>query len=202
MESVGDMVRSKFTRVIVEADPATTPPAPATPPASTPPATPPAPTEAPKEEFSKEVIALADTIDKDRKFTVEDIDNILKKLEGEKEPETPIKPGTAGDAVDTDKKKQEATKKLEDKLKSITVSGVDTGTAEQMKKIILQQVQKGQKPDLKSVQSAITAENDKFDHTDQTNKAIEDILTQAQVKEIRYNTSQVVQREHERSSHN
>jgi hypothetical protein len=35
---------------------------------------------------------------------------------------------------------------------------------------------------LKSVQSAITAENDKFDHTDQTNKAIEDILTQAQAE--------------------
>jgi hypothetical protein len=182
MESVHEMVLSKFTRVIVEADPVTTPPTtpPATPPA--PPTTPPAPDEEPTKVFSNEVIALADTIDKDRKLTVEDLDNIIKKLESEKEPEMPIKPGTAGDAVDTDKKKQEATKKLEDKLKSITVSGVDNGTAEQMKKIVLQQVQKGQKPDLKSVQDGITAENNKFDHTDQTNKAIEEILKQAQAE--------------------
>lgn len=183
LESVNDMVRSKFTRVIIEADPVSTP-AP-TPPAVEP--TPP-PEETPKEDFSPEVIKLADTLDKERKLTSEDIDNILKKLD--KPDDTPIKPGTAGDPVDLSKNKADATKKLEDKLKSISVSNIDIGTADQIKKIILQKAQRKETVDLKSIQQGITAENSQFKHTPDTDGAIQHILDQVKNELTSFGASQ------------
>jgi len=182
-EAVESLVRSKFSCKLVEAEPA-----PANPPADTnKPAEPPKPEnpkqEEPKQEFTPEVIALADAIDKERKLSPENIDDIIKKL-GSDSPQsdkndTPVPQGTAGDAVDPEKNKQEQNKKLEDKLNSIKVTNIDGGTADMIKKIILKKAQNKEPLDLKSIQQDIEAENNQFKHTPDTDGAIQHILDQA-----------------------
>lgn len=186
LESVNNMVRSKFTKTMyVETPtPTTPPPSPASPTASpaspsTPPATAtPTPTTKPTSPpVPDDIIALADTIDKNRKLTVEDIDKIIKQL-STPDNTTQVKPGTAGDAVDMDQRKQESAKKLEGKLKSINVANIDSGTSDQIKNIILKKVKNKEDVNEQSVKQAIEAENPQFNHTPDTDGAIKHILDQ------------------------